>query len=155
MGWREEFNRTTGPGLILGIPAGDLVELLYENGFQVSSALLAQSRFRRRDQSDHDPRPLARKRVPGAGRGQADGRKAAIHHWPLASGTTHLHNLISVDPRFAYANFSQISIPHSFLLAEWAPLGGAGYTSRRPLRRRQCGLPCTNSVGGRVRPVAS
>jgi len=39
-----------------------------------------------------------------------------IGHW--RSGTTHLHNLLSVDRRFAYANFAQISIPHTFLLGE-------------------------------------
>jgi hypothetical protein len=39
-----------------------------------------------------------------------------IGHW--RSGTTHLHNLISIDPRFAFANFSQITIPHTFLVGE-------------------------------------
>src|SRR5262249_33411079 len=39
-----------------------------------------------------------------------------IGHW--RSGTAHLHNLISVDPRFAFASFSQLSIPHTFLICE-------------------------------------
>jgi hypothetical protein len=45
-----------------------------------------------------------------------------IGHW--RSGTTHLHNLLAIDPRFAYANFSQIAIPYSFLIGE--PLMAAG-----------------------------
>lgn len=40
-----------------------------------------------------------------------------IGHW--RSGTTHLHNLMSIDKRFAYASFSQIMIPHTFLVGEW------------------------------------
>lgn len=48
-----------------------------------------------------------------------------LGHW--RSGTTHLHNLLSVDPRFAFPNVYQVLFPHTFLLTEgsaklWAPL---------------------------------
>jgi hypothetical protein len=33
-------------------------------------------------------------------------------------GTTHLHNLISVDPRFAFANYYQSNFPGTFLSSE-------------------------------------
>jgi len=39
-----------------------------------------------------------------------------LGHW--RSGTTHLHNLLSVDPQFAYPNFFQTTQPHSFLTTE-------------------------------------
>jgi hypothetical protein len=34
------------------------------------------------------------------------------------SGTTHLHNLMSVDPRFAFANYYQANFPCTFLTSE-------------------------------------
>jgi hypothetical protein len=34
------------------------------------------------------------------------------------SGTTHLHNLMSVDPRFAFANYYQSNFPGTFLSSE-------------------------------------
>src|SRR5262249_19671636 len=33
-------------------------------------------------------------------------------------GTTHLHNLLAQDDRFAYPNFCQVVYPHTFLSAE-------------------------------------
>jgi omega-hydroxy-beta-dihydromenaquinone-9 sulfotransferase len=37
------------------------------------------------------------------------------------SGTTHLHNLLALDPRLAASNFYQVLNPHTFLSAErWA-----------------------------------
>ncbi|HEY2249632.1 MAG TPA: sulfotransferase, partial [Planctomycetaceae bacterium] len=40
-----------------------------------------------------------------------------LGHW--RSGTTHLHNLLSLDERFAYPKFAQIMIPKTFLTGEW------------------------------------
>lgn len=39
-----------------------------------------------------------------------------LGHW--RSGTTHLHNLLSVDDRFAVPNFYQVVYPHGFLASE-------------------------------------
>lgn len=39
-----------------------------------------------------------------------------LGHW--RSGTTHLHNLLSLDPQFAYPNFYQVTNPHIFLTTE-------------------------------------
>ena len=36
-----------------------------------------------------------------------------IGHW--RSGTTHLHNLLSHDPRFSYLDFGQTAMPHNLL----------------------------------------
>src|SRR5262245_28668779 len=126
MGWRENFSRLTGPGLLLGISLGDLIGLLAQNRFQVPLrywpkaafagwASLITSSFRRLEEAVYSRR-LAKQPVPPP--------IFIIGHW--RSGTTHLHNLLSVDPRFAYANFSQLSIPHSFLLGEWLLAAGSG-----------------------------
>lgn len=39
-----------------------------------------------------------------------------LGHW--RSGTTHLHNLLSRDPQFAYPTFYQSTQPHTFLTTE-------------------------------------
>jgi hypothetical protein len=39
-----------------------------------------------------------------------------LGHW--RTGTTHLHNLLSADPQFAYPNLVQVFHPHTFLLSE-------------------------------------
>lgn len=39
-----------------------------------------------------------------------------LGHW--RSGTTHLHNLLSLDPQFAYPNTFQVVSPHTFLSTE-------------------------------------
>ncbi len=49
------------------------------------------------------------------------------------SGTTHLHNLLTLDPQFATPNFYQTLNPHTFLTTEWftAPLASKMIASRR------------------------
>ena len=50
------------------------------------------------------------------------------------TGTTHLHNLLSKDPRFAYANTFQVGFPSSFLSTSWlAPYMGLIMDSTRPM----------------------
>jgi hypothetical protein len=39
-----------------------------------------------------------------------------LGHW--RNGTTHLHNLLAVDQRFAYPNLYQVLFPHTFLCTE-------------------------------------
>ena len=50
------------------------------------------------------------------------------------TGTTHLHNLLSKDSRFAYANTFQVGFPSSFLSTSWlAPYMGLIMDSTRPM----------------------
>ena len=118
MGWREDFSRITGPGLILGITLGDLSRLLWQNEFRVpprywpkvafaSLISLLSTPLRHVEEAVHG-RHIAQQPVPQP--------LFILGHW--RSGTTHLHNLISVDSRFAHANFSQVTIPHTFLVGE-------------------------------------
>jgi hypothetical protein len=125
MGWREEFSRLTGPGLLLGISLGDLISLLGQNGLQVPLRYWSKAAFaagvslittpvRYLEEAVYSRR-LARQAVPPP--------LFVIGHW--RSGTTHLQNLFAVDPRFAYANFAQLTIPHTFLLGEWLLAAGS------------------------------
>jgi hypothetical protein len=118
MGWREDFSKITGPGLILGITLGDLARLLWQNDVRVPPRYWSKVGFA--GLISLLSTPLRRIENVLCGRRVAEQPVTAplfiIGHW--RSGTTHLHNLISIDPRFAFANFSQITIPHTFLVAE-------------------------------------
>src|SRR5262245_35790920 len=58
------------------------------------------------------------------------------------SGTTHLHNLLARDDRFAFPNMYQVLYPNSFLLTErvHAPLVGMFMDEKRPMDNMRFGV---------------
>jgi hypothetical protein len=119
MSWREVFVTRFGPPVQLaGITLGDWLRLLRDNDFAVDppywaravSATLvsiANSLQRWREERVYGPKVAAVQVKPPV---------FILGHW--RTGTTHLHNLLSVDPRFAYPNTYQVSYPHTFLSTE-------------------------------------
>lgn len=118
VGWKQGFMQATGPGLILGVTMGDLIRLLAENRFQVeprywpralfaAAVSLITTSFGAVEKIAYTGRVAKQAVLPPI---------FIIGHW--RSGTTHLHNLLAVDKRFAYARFAQVMIPNSFLLGE-------------------------------------
>jgi hypothetical protein len=118
MTWREKLLVTFGSGYFLGITLGDWMSLLRESGFAVAPSYLPRAmvitacslpntiiarfeslRFRRAWERIEVPPPVF-----------------VLGHY--RSGTTHLHNLLAVDERFAYLNAYQASYPDTFLLTE-------------------------------------
>jgi hypothetical protein len=105
---------------LAGITTGDWLRLLRENGFAVDPAYWHRAAFitlasamnsyfrRREDQRSHD----------AIGRTTIQQPLFILGHW--RSGTTHLHNLLAHDPRFAFANTYQVTNPHTFLTTEEA-----------------------------------
>jgi hypothetical protein len=117
MAWRDTLLRYFGPGLLGGITAGDWVKLLRDNHFAVapsgilralaiSSHSLQNSVYRWYEHRRYDPRLDVAVQPP----------LFLLGHW--RNGTTHLHNLMTVDERFAFANNYQTFFPHSFLCTE-------------------------------------
>ncbi len=118
MAWREMLLRSFGPGLLGGITFGKWVQLLIENRFPVSPS--------------YWPRALtiSLQSVPNSLLHWADeirfGRQFRdltvppplflLGHW--RHGTTHLHNLMTIDQRFAFPNNYQCLYPNLFLTAE-------------------------------------
>jgi hypothetical protein len=118
MPWRDTFLKYFGPGLLGGITFGDWLRLLARHRFRISpscwpraSAITLQSLqnsfWRWREQRRYDvqieqidaPPPLF-----------------LLGHW--RNGTTHLHNLLAVDERFAYPTNFEVLNPHTFLSTE-------------------------------------
>ncbi|HEY3965794.1 MAG TPA: sulfotransferase [Planctomycetaceae bacterium] len=123
MGWREVVNQATGPGITLGITTGDWLRLLAENQFKIPPRFWPRTAFSTLISLINTAwwataeatvyRSVARQTVQPP--------LFILGHW--RSGTTHLHNLLSLDERFAYPRFAQVMIPNTFLTGEnvmWA-----------------------------------
>jgi hypothetical protein len=118
MNWRQKFVFYLGSGYFFGITLGDWLTLLRENRFAVAPSCLMRAasatitsipnsvacwlenaRYQNMWERVEIPPPLF-----------------ILGHY--RSGTTHLHNLLAVDPRFAYLNAYQGCYPHTFLITE-------------------------------------
>ena len=118
MAWRDTLLKSFGPGLLGGITIGKWVQLLIENRFSVSPSCWPRAltislmsvptsllhwadeiRFGRQLSEVTVPRPVF-----------------VLGHW--RHGTTHLHNLLTIDQRFSFPNNYQCLFPNSFLTAE-------------------------------------
>ena len=120
MDWKHSLNRAVGPGFLRGMLLPDLMRLLATNQFRVSpgrlpklpaSILLStlQSALEPVERAFHQAgwesqrlvRPIF---VIGMGR----------------SGTSHLHHLLSQDPKFFCCREFDVSFPHTFLTTKKA-----------------------------------
>lgn len=135
MRWRERLITRFGSGGFSGITFGLWVRVLRENGFSVDPPYWGRAAVISLASLLNVPT----RRIED----WAYGRKveAAEVASPLfvlgiwRSGTTHLHNLLCRDRRFAYPNFYQCVYPHTFLCTEqW---GGRAVAALVPDRRPQ------------------
>jgi hypothetical protein len=118
MGWRETILRRIGPGLLGGITLGDWLRLLRDNRFAVAPSRIPKAMAITMQGAQNSAfRLLDRLRT---GRGldavTVEPPLFVLGHW--RSGTTHLHNLLAVDRRFAFPTTYQALFPHTFLATE-------------------------------------
>lgn len=118
MSWRESFLLRFGAGAFIGIPFGRWMRLLRDNRFAVDwpywgrAAAITVASIPNSIVAAWENWRHARKI-----------EKATIAP-PLfilgiwRSGTTHLHNLLAQDDRFAYPTLYQVFYPHTFLTTE-------------------------------------
>lgn len=142
MSLRETLLQHLGAGYFSGITLGDWLSLLRDNRFVVSPSYLPRaisitiqsilntpirhleiSRYRERLSQVAVEPPLF-----------------ILGHY--RHGTTHLHNVLSVDRRFAFPNAYQVGYPHTFLLTEGiaANIANALLPSRRPFDNVRFGV---------------
>ena len=120
MAWRDTFLRWFGPGMLGGITLGDWVRLLRDNRFDVSPRCLVRAGAITCQSAQNSVlRWVENRRYAHVVR-EADVVPPVfvLGHW--RSGTTHLHNLLTVDQRFAFPNNYQALFPHAFLSMESA-----------------------------------
>jgi hypothetical protein len=116
--WRETFAMRFSPGAFSGQPLGDWLRVLRENHFSVQvpywgrAAVITLGSFSNTMLRWWELLRFARK----IGQAKYSPPLFILGIW--RSGTTHLHNLLAVDHRFAYPNFYQVMFPHTFLSTE-------------------------------------
>jgi hypothetical protein len=120
--------------LLQGMRFGDWRELLRQNGYEVDWAYLPRAMFVTTATLANTAHAWVEERVHGR---RVDAMPVPPPLFVLGhyrSGTTHLHNLLSLDARFAYPNTYQAVYPHTFLTTEAAvaPLASALMTRTRP-----------------------
>ncbi len=142
MGWREVFLTHFGPGLLGGITFGDWLRLLREERFAIAPSCLPRAvsitlqSFRNSILRSYEYRRFG----PRLRHVAVQPPLFVLGHW--RNGTTHLHNLLCADRRFAFPNNYQVFFPHTFLSTE-----GSGsrllsffFPRRRPMDNMQWNL---------------
>ena len=134
MSFREFFVTRLGPGGLSGVSLGLWLRILWDNRFAVSPEHL----FR----AGAATSCAVQNSLVGAAENWIYGRRIrqtkveaplfVLGSW--RSGTTHLHNLLAQDERFAFPNFYQVIYPRIFLLTERvsAPIYAAILPKTRP-----------------------
>jgi hypothetical protein len=118
MAWRDAFLRWFGPGMLGGITFGDWVRLLCDNRFDVPPRrLLRAMAITAQSAQNSVLRRIEDWRYGAAVRdAEVLSPLFVLGHW--RSGTTHLHNMLAVDERFAFPNNYQALFPHAMLSME-------------------------------------
>jgi hypothetical protein len=116
--WRNVLLAHVSAGVLTGITLPDWLTLLRENRFAVAPRYVPRalmialhgaqnSLLRRREDREYGSR-LQHVAVPPP--------LFILGHW--RGGTTHLHNLVATDQRFAFPTTLQAFFPHAFLSTE-------------------------------------
>lgn len=142
MSWRDAFNERFGPGVLCGCTFGDWARILRRAGFRVDVAYWPRAAL-----ITGNSLLFSACRLWERSRYQRDINKASVPA-PLfvlgiwRSGTTHLHNLLAQDDRFAFPNSYQVLFPHTFLSMEsWhAPILEAFLPRRRAMDNVKSGV---------------
>ncbi|MEX2169106.1 MAG: sulfotransferase [Pirellulales bacterium] len=135
MSWRDMFLNHIGPGMQGGIALGDWLKLLRDNRFAIAPgcAVRAMSITAHACQNSLLKRIEHRRFGAKVGAMTIEPPLFLLGHW--RSGTTHLHNLLAVDERWAFPNNYQALFPHAFLTTEVvnSPLFQSFLPPRRPM----------------------
>jgi hypothetical protein len=127
MDWREAFSIHLGPGGFAGMTLGRWFRVLRENHFRVDWRHWGRAGLITLGSAPNSVLSwcetlLFNRRVKSA---RVEPPLFILGVW--RSGTTHLHNLLARDDRFAFPNFYQVMYPATFLCTERAQARLVGF----------------------------
>lgn len=134
--WREQLATRLGPPIELcGITCHDWQDLLRANDFDIHSAYSLRALATTVSSIVNSIHRWNEQRLYGSKveRVQVKPPLFILGHW--RTGTTHLHNLLALDDRFAFPNYYQAAYPHHFLCTEslTSRLGAVFLPRQRPM----------------------
>jgi hypothetical protein len=118
MDWRESMLSFCGPGVLSGVSLPQWLRLLRAQWRQIDLSRLPRvAVITLQSLKTSALSPVEHKRYDSLlSKIVIQPPLFVLGHW--RSGTTHLHQLIAQDPRFAFPNSYQTSFPHTFLSSE-------------------------------------
>ena len=127
MSWREQLLLGVGAGYLSGVTLGDWWRLLRQNRFAVAPACLLRAASITAQSIPNSIYRLYEERRYARRLGRVNIHPPLFVLGFFRHGTTHLHNLLSIDPRFAWPNMYQANFPHTFLTTEAMSARIAGF----------------------------
>ena len=118
MSWRESFLSRFGPGAFGGVTFGRWIGILRDNGFAIDPPYFGRAAVVTAGSVQNSAQALFENLVYGRRVREAKVGPPVFILGIWRSGTTHLHNLLARDPRFAYPNNYQVCYPLTFLTTE-------------------------------------
>lgn len=118
MSWREALLTRGGPGVLAGITLRDWTALLARERLLPAPRAWPRALSITAQSVGNTLQGALERAIFGA---RVDAARIeppvfVLGHW--RSGTTHLHNLLACDRRFAFPNNYQVTFPHTFLVSE-------------------------------------
>ena len=107
-----------GPACLAGITCSDWVALLAENGLRVSPQYLGKAAFLTVSSLCTSTCRLLEEALYAKSLSQHAVTAPVFILGSWRSGTTHLHNILSLDDQFVSPNLFQTMYPHTFLISE-------------------------------------
>jgi hypothetical protein len=117
-GWREKILTRVGPGLFGGITFGTWLRLLREQNFAIDPSCLPRAVAITLQSLKNSAHGFMESRRFGPLLKDVEVSPPLFILGHFRAGTTHLHQLLAQDRRFAFPNMYQTSFPHTFLTTE-------------------------------------
>jgi len=118
MSWRQNFLIKFGPGILAGTSLPHWVKLLRKEGAHIDASRFPRALAITTQSLKNAPLAMVEHRRYNSAIEEAPLQPPlfVLGHW--RGGTTHLHQLLAQDPRFAYPTNFQVAFPQTFLTAK-------------------------------------
>jgi hypothetical protein len=115
---REAFFRNVGANMLSGMTLGNWLRVLRDNGFSIDTRFWPRAALITLSSLPNTFVALAERVLYGQAIQNTEIQPPLFILGTWRSGTTHLHNLLAVDNRFAFPNLYHVTYPRTFLLTE-------------------------------------